>query len=490
MSRSIRYCRLKSASPTSLQSPQVSIEVVIVPGIPRHTIVGLAQGAVKESLDRIRAAILSSGFRFPRGAITVNLAPVDTRKEGTAFDLPIALGILAADGQIATMPSDALHWLTMGELALNGRMRPVKGVMPALVNAMRQEVRHVVLPSGNVPETGAFADLAVCPADSLVDAIEALAGLRVPLGRLSTQSSTSVSTASDFAQVLGQLGAIRALEVAAVGNHNVLLSGPPGCGKTLMARSYPSILPVWNTPEALETTCIRSLRRPGIAVMTSRPFRSPHHSVSEAGMLGGGNPVRPGEVSLAHNGVLFMDELPEFSRDVLEGLREPLEEHSVAISRAGGMERFPARFQLLAAMNPCPCGYAGVEDRPCRCSARDLSRYRSRLSGPLLDRIDIHVVVPQVRIGDLSAEQPKTSQKISARVQAGRAVLSSTKPVMGQETEEALIRASTSLRLSMRGVERCRSLARSIAALDGSNRVARHHISEAMRYCRKITDQS
>ena len=207
-------------------------------------------------------------------------------------------------------------------------------------------------------------------------------------------------------------------------------------------------------------------------------------------MLGGGNPVRPGEVSLAHNWVLFMDELPEFSRDVLEGLREPLEEHSVAISRAGGMERFPARFQLLAAMNPCPCGYAGVEDRPCRCSARDLSRYRSRLSGPLLDRIDIHVVVPQVRIGDLSAEQPKTSQKISARVQAGRAVLSSTKPVMGQETEEALIRASTSLRLSMRGVERCRSLARSIAALDGSNRVARHHISEAMRYCRKITDQS
>ena len=481
-SKRIRYCRLFGASPTSLRSPQVSIEVVITAGIPRHTVVGLAHGAVREALDRIRSAILTSGYRFPRGAITVNLAPADTRKDGSAFDLPIALGLLAADGQIKPGGTVGSEWLTMGELALDGSVRPVSGVMVALMNAIRHGQQRIILPGGNLPETRSF-QLAIHPVACLRDAVQALSGEMEPvLTAEGAEEGRQRITAIDFAQVVGQQTVKRALEVAAAGRHNLRLVGPPGCGKTMMARCFAGILPQWSREEALETTCIHSLRKPGMALLPGRPFRSPHHSISEAGLLGGGTPIRPGEVSLAHNGVLFLDELPEFNRSVLEGLREPLQEGQVAISRAGGVEQFPAAFQLMAAMNPCPCGYAGDTTESCRCSVREQHRYRSRMSGPLLDRVDLHVTVPSVDPLRHLGSAPESTESMAARVHAAAARLASARPEVSKESREALLRAASGMGLSMRAVTRCQSVAQTIAALDGSDSVERCHISEALRY--------
>lgn len=478
----IRYCRLFGASPTSLRSPQVSIEVVITAGIPRHTVVGLAHGAVREALDRIRSAILTSGYRFPRGAITVNLAPADTRKDGSAFDLPIALGLLAADGQVKPDRTVGSAWLTMGELALDGSVRPVSGVMVALMNAMRHGQERIILPEGNLPETGSF-DLAIHPVRSLEDAIQAVSGKVDPVSKHAGAEEVAERTPGmDFRQVVGQQTVRRALEVAAAGRHNLRLVGPPGCGKTMMARCFAGILPPWSREEALETTCIHSLRRPGMALLPGRPFRSPHHSISEAGLLGGGTPVRPGEVSLAHHGVLFLDELPEFNRAVLEGLREPLQEGQVAISRAGGVEQFPASFQLMAAMNPCPCGYAGDTSESCRCSVREQHRYRSRISGPLLDRVDLHVSVPPVDVLRHLGIEPESSESMAARVHQAVERLTSDRPQMAGGSNGVLLRAASGMGLSMRALGRCRRVAQTIAALDGADSVGRHHVSEALRY--------
>ncbi|MDA0875198.1 MAG: YifB family Mg chelatase-like AAA ATPase [Bacteroidetes bacterium] len=482
MNTRIRYCRLTGAGPIHLQSPAVSIEVVITPGIPRHTVVGLARGAVREALDRIRGAILSSGYRFPRGAITVNLAPADTQKEGSALDLPIALGILVADGQVSRPADLAEIWLSLGELALDGSVRPVSGVMVALMSATRFGQQRVILPEGNLPEAQAFPHLRVYPIPSLRAAVEALGGGRSAHVFAPGSRDTLDDAVPDFVGVIGQETTIRALQVAAAGRHNIRLIGPPGCGKTFMARCFPGILPGWRRDQAIETTCLHSLHRPGTDLLPRRPFRSPHHTVSAAGMLGGGTPIRPGEVSLAHNGVLFLDELPEFDRSVLEGLREPLQEGRVAISRAGGVEIFPAGFQLLAAMNPCPCGMEGSEQGACRCTARDLDRYRRRLSRPILDRIDLHVSVPPVDPEQSLAMPPARTAELSEGVRSAARRLMDNPPVIAHEEHEVLIRAASGMGLSMRALERTRRICLTIAALDRTDRVQKNQVAEALRY--------
>lgn len=482
MSSRIRYCRLTGAGPVHLQSPAVSIEVVITPGIPRHTVVGLARGAVREALDRIRGAVLSSGYRFPRGAITINLAPADTQKEGSAFDLPIALGILIADGQISGAPDLAASWLALGELALDGSVRPVSGVMVALLSASRFGQEKIILPEGNLPEARAFPHLTIYSAPDLRRAAEALTGGCAPHVLAPGSRAEGGPAIPDFRGVIGQDSVIRALQVAAAGRHNVRLTGPPGCGKTFMARCFPGILSSWHRSEAIETTCLHSLRRPGTDLLTARPFRSPHHSISAGGMLGGGTPIRPGEVSLAHHGVLFLDELPEFDRSVLEGLREPLEEGRVAISRAGGLEVFPADFQLIAAMNPCPCGLFGGEHDSCRCSSRDVERYRARVSRPILDRIDLHVSVPAVDPARWLGKEATSSQTLATGVRAASRRLETQPPVLEREEDAVLIRAASSLRISMRALDRTRRICRTIAALDTAGRVTRSHVAEALRY--------
>jgi magnesium chelatase family protein len=482
MGTRIRYCRLTGAGPIHLDSPAVSIEVVITPGIPRHTVVGLARGAVREALDRIRGAVLSSGYRFPRGAITINLAPADTQKEGSALDLPIALGILIADGQIPRPDRLDSLWLTLGELALDGSVRPVSGVMVALLSASRFGQQRIILPEGNLPEARAFPHLGVHAVTNLRQAAEAFTGTATPLASAPGSRPVEGPAVPDFGGVIGQASVVRALQVAAAGRHNVRLVGPPGCGKTLMARCFPGILAPWSRSEAIETTCLHSLRRPGTELLPHRPFRSPHHSVSAGGMLGGGNPVRPGEVSLAHHGVLFLDELPEFDRAVLEGLREPLEEGSVAISRAAGVEIYPAGFQLVAAMNPCPCGMHGGEQDTCRCTAREVEKYRSRVSRPIMDRIDLHLTVPPVDPVHGMDEPRPSSRELLAGVQRAARRLSKQTPRLEKAEDAVLVRAAGSLRLSMRALESSRRISRTIAALDDADRVSKTHVAEALRY--------
>lgn len=481
MSASSRYFRIQSANPSSLHAPSVTVEIVISHGIPRHTVVGLPQGAVRESLDRIRAALASAGYTFPRGAITVNLAPADTRKDGSAFDLPIALGILAADAQISTELLRSSTWLIMGELTLDARVQPVEGVMPAILDASKEHLNSVILPRGNLPEATAFPGLHVGAVRHLREAVEILEGTVDPVTIGVASEIPPPSEAPDFSTVIGQDNCVRTLALAAAGGHNMLLSGPPGCGKTLMVRCMEGILPSWSRSLALEATCLHSLRKPGIALLERRPFRRPHHSVSAAGLLGGGTPLRPGEVSLAHGGILFLDELPEFHPGALEGLREPLEEGKVTLSRANGVEEFPSDFQLIAAMNPCPCGYAGSPDRRCSCSDRRRKLYRARISGPLLDRIDMHV--PVMRVDPLRHldRSPIPSSDWAVRVETTRHRLGTEPPVLDKGEEETLIKTVASLGVSMRTVAGIRRIARTVAAFEEADRVQRDHLAEAIR---------
>lgn len=468
----------------------VEIEISIIRGIPRHTVVGLPNAAVRESLDRIRAAILAEGLNFPRGAITINLAPADVRKEGTSFDLPIALGILAADGMIGGK-KQFNETLIMGELALNGSVRPVRGILAALNGAMHRGCTTFVVPEDNVAEAMVLDGIRVFGVASLGEAVRVLSGRSKPHTRShQPQGRQETDGMMDFGDVVGQKAAIRAMEVAATGGHNLLLIGPPGCGKTMLSRRLPSILPDWTAQEALDATCIHSLRGLGQGgLLRSRPFRAPHHSVSMAGMIGGGNPVLPGEVSLAHEGVLFLDELAEFSRSVLESLREPLEEGSVIISRAQGPVRYPARFQLIGAMNPCPCGFSDVVGSSCTCHPRQRMLYRGKVSGPLMDRIDMQVFMIPV---DPIREREQTrlrSVDIKERVERARAILEAS-PISLQtgalegDTAVLLNRAVGRLGLSMRALERIKKVSRTIAALDGATLASPHHLSEALRYRR------
>jgi len=457
------------------------VEIVISPGIPRHTVVGLAQGAVKESLDRIRAAVGAAGYTFPRGAITINLAPADTRKEGSAFDLPIALGILAADGQMDTASLNRSSWLIMGELTLDARVQPVEGVMPGILDARKDGVNDVILPRGNLPEAMAFPGLQVGAVRHLKEAVEVLEGKATTLCVHASEGVKAASSAPDFSMVVGQDGCVRTLAIAAAGGHNVLMTGPPGCGKTLMARCMEGILPSWPRPLALEATCLHSLRKPGMSLLQRRPFRRPHHSVSAAGLLGGGTPLRPGEVSLAHGGVLFLDELPEFNPRVLEGLREPLEEGKVTLSRAHGVEEYPSDFQLVAAMNPCPCGFSGSREKRCVCSEGRRKQYKARVSGPLLDRIDIHIPVAQVDPMKHLGSASVSSGEWLEQVEKARQRLDTAPPVLHSEEDQILVKAVAALGVSMRTVAGIRRIARTIAAFEGADRVDRDHVSEAIR---------
>ncbi len=468
-------------------------------------IVGLPDAAVKESKDRVLSAITNSGFMYPHGATTINLAPADTRKEGPVFDLPIAVAMVGLREEIDQERLSRCAFL--GELALTGKLRPVKGVLPAAIAARKAGRKALFVPSANAPEAAVVDGIHVFGADNLRQIIEFLKTregmVRTTVDRDALFSNHS-SDGNDFAEVRGQEQAKRALEVAVAGSHNLLMIGPPGSGKSMLSKRLPGIMPPMTLDEALETTKIHSisgLTGAGSSLITARPFRAPHHTISDIGLLGGSANPAPGEVSIAHNGVLFLDELPEFKRSTLEVMRQPLEDGQVVISRAAGTMAFPSRFMLVAAMNPCPCGYSSDPRRECRCAPAQIQRYRQRISGPLLDRIDIHIEVPAVEFKELSGQAPagEPSATIRERVVAARrvqakrngATVANSRLTTRQSREfcqldpdgtDLLKMAMAELQLSARAFDRILKVARTIADLDGKTNISPDHLSEAIQY--------